>query len=126
YWGCSSRTQRMVFSTDALPETTTYLPDFRLWVHHPAGWQVSEFTVESGHLQTLYPYQESAAPSEAITRRVVALSTETITAQTIRDYYAGQPTPPMFVATELDYYLEGMFNAPLKFMLTGQNDEETA
>lgn len=135
YWGCSSRTQPSFADSDALPETSTHLPDLRLNVHHPAGWGLSEFTVESGgdlaalsdYRQRLGTRQEGEPPTESVTRRVVVLSPEVVTAQTLHDYYVGQPTPPMFVAAPIDYYLEGMSqSAPLKFLLTGEYESETA
>jgi hypothetical protein len=92
YWGCSSARALTGEQWASLPEDRTYFADLRLDVAHPAEWVLStiETDPEVG-LSPAYVY----APG-AVDRAM------------LEAFFAGAPTPPMFVIVEGMYVRDEM------------------
>ncbi len=91
FYGCSTRTALLDINTEALPPERAYFADWSLDIAYPTGWELSELEIVG---ESVYVY----AP-------------EPITVETINAYFAGEPTPPMFIFTPIYHYLaEGSYN----------------
>ncbi len=96
YWGCSSAHALSDAQWASLPEERTYFADLRLDVAHPADWVLSTLEIDrETEVLPAYVY----AP-EAVDR------------STIEAFFAGEPTPPMFVFVEgrYHYYFQQEYN----------------
>ncbi len=84
YWGCSSRTVITDTVRTKLPPARTHVDNLKLDVAHPVNWKLSTFSILREQKQDFW-----------------ALSSKTVTLETIKDFMAGRATAPMLIATPL-------------------------
>ncbi len=97
--GCATHTS---IKPEVVQEFATSHRSFREMnadVAYPPGWILSTFTVQSPDLVLDTQYKD--AYNIAQERQVYAFSPESVTAQTVYDWFLGKPTPPMLVFVPL-------------------------
>jgi hypothetical protein len=97
FWGCSSRTAIPDTVRASIPPGRSHINELKLDVAHPANWKLSTFTW----------------PGET-PRKVWAVSSKPVTAEIVKDFFAGRTTVPLLlgfpvVAADRDSYIYTVF-----------------
>lgn len=111
YFECSTRLLLTQEEVDAMPAGLTRVAEWRFAVTHPPDWQLSQLEVamtdyaELQETDDLYAYP-AGIPEDAPPLTVNVLAPQPVDRATLQAFFAGEPTPPMFVFTRIHQWFE--------------------